>query len=126
MPLGQFIEGAAPLITEFSIRHRLERGLRISLFVALCTILMFGPLALGIVQDWSTALFEAGAAVVLLIWIAWQLTAEEIAIQWNPLFAPMLVFFGIVLVQIAFRRTVYSYDSVSELWLYIALSLIHI
>jgi len=120
MPLGQFIEGAAPLITEFSIRHRLERGLRISLFVALCTILMFGPLALGIVQDWSTALFEAGAAVVLLIWIAWQLTAEEIAIQWNPLFAPMLVFFGIVLVQIAFRRTVYSYDSVSELWLYIA------
>src|SRR5208282_2204749 len=120
MPPGQAIEGAAPLVTEVSIRHRLERRLRISLFVALCTLLMFGPLALGIVQDWSIALFEAGAAVVLLIWMAWQLTACEVRVRWNPLFAPMFVFLGLVLVQIAFHRSAYLYDSLSELWLYIA------
>jgi O-antigen ligase len=120
MPPGQIIEHADPLVTEVTIRHRLERGLRISLFVALCILLMFGPLALGIVQNWSTALFEAGAAVVLLIWMVWQLTASEISVRWNPLFAPMLVFFGLVLVQIAFHHTAYLYDSLSELWLYIA------
>ncbi len=120
MPPGQIIEHAAPFVRGVTIRHRLERGLRISLFVALCSLLMFGPLALGIVQDWSTALFEAGAAVVLLIWMAWQLTASEVRVRWNPLFAPILVFFGLVLLQIAFHHSAYLYDSVSELWLYIA------
>src|SRR5208282_2697668 len=120
MTPGQIIEHADPLVTEVTIRHRLERGLRISLFVALCTFLMLGPLALGIVQNWSTALFEAGAAVVLLIWMVWQLTASEVRVRWNPLFAPMLVFFGLVLVQITFHHTAYLYDSLSELWLYIA------
>jgi O-antigen ligase len=80
---------------------------------------MFGPLALGIVQDWSIALFEAGAAVVLLIWITWQLAAHKVRIRWNPLFAPMLVFFGLVLVQIGCHRSAYLYDTLSELWLYI-------
>src|ERR1035438_428601 len=116
MPPVQLIEGAAPLVTTFSIRRRLERGLRVSLFVALCAILMFGPLALGIVEDWSTALFEVAAAAVLLLWMAWQLTSVEVKIRWTPLFAPMLPFFALVLVQIAFRRSAYLYDSVSELW----------
>jgi len=120
MPPGQTVEGVAPFVTEVSIRHRLERGLRIFLFVALCTLLVFGPLALGIVQDWSTTIFEAGAAVVLLIWMAWQLTACEEEVRWNPLFAPMLAFFGLVLVQIAFHHTAYLYDSLSELWLSVA------
>ena len=120
MPPGQVIEGEAPLVGEVSTRHRLERGLRISLFVALCTLLIFGPLALGIVQDWSIALFEAGAAVVLLIWMASELAAREVRIRWNPLFAPMLVFFGLVLVQIRGHRSVYLNDTLSELWLYIA------
>ena len=120
MPPGQVIEGAAPLVTEVSFHLRLERRLRICLFVALCTLLMFGPLALGIVQDWSIALFETGAAVVLLLWMAWQLTTREVRVRWNPLFAPMLVFFGLVLVQIACHHSPYLYDSLSELWLYIA------
>ena len=117
---GQFIEGATPLVTAVGFRQRLHRGLRIALFVVLCALLMFGPLALGIVHDWSIALFEAGAAAVLLIWMSWQLTAREVRIRWNPLFAPMLVFFGLVLVQIVFHRSAYLYDSLSELWLSIA------
>ena len=120
MPHGQLIEGEAPVITTFRFRSRLERGLRISLFVALCAVLIFGPLARGVVDDWAIALLEAGSAAVLLLWMAWQLTAVEIKIRWSPLFAPMLVFFGLVLVQIAFHRTAYLYDSLSELWLFIA------
>jgi O-antigen ligase len=120
MPPGQVIEGEPPLVGEVSTRHRLERGLQISLFVALCSVLVFGPLALGIVQDWSIALFESGSAVVLLIWLLWQIAAREVSIRWNPLFAPMLVFFGFVSVQIVSHRSAYSYDTLTELWLCIA------
>ena len=120
MPLGVSIEGAMPLVTAIAVRRRVERGLRMTLFVALCAILIFGPLALGSVQDWSTAMFEGGSALVLVMWMTWQLTAGDIKLRWNPLFAPMLVFFGIVLAQILFHRSVYLYDTLSELWLYIA------
>jgi O-antigen ligase len=120
MPPGQVIEGEPPLVGEVSTRHRLERGLQISLFVALCSVLVFGPLALGIVQDWSIALFESGSAVVLLIWLLWQIAAREVSIRWNPLFAPMLVFFGFVSVEIVSHRSAYSYDTLTELWLCIA------
>jgi O-antigen ligase len=124
MPHGQLIEGEEPVITTFPFRSRLERSLRMSLFVALCAVVIFGPLARGVVDDWAIALFETGAAVVLLLWMAWQLTAVEIRIRWSPLFAPMLAFFGLVLVQIAFHRTVYLFDSLSELWLFIAYAIL--
>jgi O-antigen ligase len=117
---GRATERAAPPVTGVTIRHRLERVLRISLFVALCTLLMFGPLALGIVQEWSIAIFEIGAAAVLLIWITWQLLAREVRVRWNPVFAPMLVFLGLVLLQITFHQSAYLYESLRELWLYIA------
>jgi O-antigen ligase len=125
MPLGQVSngqvsDGETPIATQVSIRQRLEHGLRIMLFVALCSLLMFGPLAFGIVQDWSLALFELGAAVILLIWMAWQLAADKIRIRRNPLFAPMLAFFGFVLLQIGSHRSAYLHDTLSELWLTIA------
>jgi len=116
----QIIEGEAPRVGAVSVRHLLERGLRIFLFVALCSLLMFGPLALGIVQYWSVAVFEAGAAVLLLIWVVWRLTVRAGRVRWSPLFAPMLVFLGLVLGQIAFHRSAYVYDTLSELWLYLA------
>ena len=102
------------------MRQRMEHGLRLSLFVALCAILIFGPLAFGIVQDWSVAVFEVAAAFILLLWMAWQLAVREIRIEWSPLFVPMLFFFAIVLAQIAFNRTAYFYDSLTALWLYTA------
>jgi O-antigen ligase len=117
---GQVIEGAAPLLRRVGIRPRLARWLRISTFLALCMVLLFGPLAFGIVQDWSLAVFEVGCALTLAVWMAWQLAAEEIRLRWNPLFAPMLGFLAVVLIQIVSHRTAYLYDSLSELWLYFA------
>jgi O-antigen ligase len=117
---GPLVDGGHPLVTKVSTCHRLERGLRFSLSLAFFALLIFGPLAFGVVQNWSIALFEAGAASLLLIWMVWHLTASEIKVQWNPLFAPMLVFLGLVLVQIAFHRSAYLHDSLAELWLCIA------
>lgn len=116
MPAGQLIEGRAPVVTAPGVRLRMERRLKISVFIAICVVLMFGPLALGAVDFWSTSLFETGAAAVLLLWITWQLASVEVKIRWNPLFDPMLVLFALVLLQIAFHRTAYLYDSLSELW----------
>jgi len=120
MPTAHLIEGAAPVITTLGVRLRMERGLRMALFVALCAILIFGPLAMGAVDDWSIAILEIGAAAILSIWMAWQLAAAAVRVRWSPLFAPMLVFFGLVAAQIAFHRTAYPHDSISELWRYIA------
>ncbi len=118
--MGQTIEGIGHFTKEAELRHRIARGLRAALFVFLCALLIFGPLALGVVQPWSTALFEIAAALLLLPWMGWQLAAGEVKIRWNPLFAPALVFCGLVTAQIVFHRTAYLYDSLSELWLYIA------
>jgi O-antigen ligase len=120
MPAGQIIEGAPANVRATGIRPRLASGLRVWLFVWLCAVLIFGPLALGIVQDWSVALFENGCALTLLIWMAWQLAEGEVRIRRNPLFAPMLALLGLVLAQIVFHRTAYLHDSLSELWLYVA------
>jgi O-antigen ligase len=121
---GQVIEGAAPTLRRLEVRPRLARWLRISTFLALCMVLLFGPLAFGIVQDWSLGLFEFGCAFTLLVWMAWQLAAGKIRLRWNPLFAPMFVFLGVVLTQIALHRTAYLYDSLSELWLYFAYAIL--
>ncbi len=129
---AQAIEGNPPVVTAVGYRHWLERALRVSLVVAFSALLIFSPLALGAVQDWSIALLEAGAAAVLLIWVAWLLSANWIfsspavavgsraGVRWNPLLAPMLLFLGIVLAQIAFHGTAYLYDSLAELWLCLA------
>lgn len=90
------------------------------LFVGLCILLLSGPLAFGAVEPWSTALFEGGAAFLLLIWLGWYLSDDEIKVKWSPLFLPMLTFGGIVAAQIVFHRTTYRYDSLSALALYSA------
>ena len=120
MHSARAIEGSAPVVSKVRVRDRLERALRTTLFVEFSAVLIFGPLALGVVQDWSIAVFEAAAAAVLLIWMAWQLSAGVFKVRWNPLFAPMLVFFGVALAQVAFHRSAYLSDSFAELWISLA------
>lgn len=138
MHFAHAIEGSAPVVTSVSHRDRLERGLHIALLVAFTAVLIFGPLALGAVQNWSIALLEAAASGLLLIWMAWRLSASTspiiahkspkifplIGIRSSPLFAPMLVFLGIVLAQIGLHRSAYLHDSFAELWLCIAYGII--
>jgi O-antigen ligase len=120
MAPGQTIEGAVAQVKQIDARDRIEHGLRTVLFIFFCATLIFGPLALGVVQDWSIAFFESAAALILLLWSLWQLSRVELRPRWNPLFAPALVFAVLAVTQIALHRTVYLYDSVSEFWLYIA------
>jgi O-antigen ligase len=118
------IEGNATIASPVPSHAHIERILAACLFGAFCSVLIFGPLALGAVQNWAIAVLEAAAAAIFLIWMAWRLaatgTAAQIKIRWNPLFAPMLAFLAVALFQIAFHRTAYLNDSLNELWLCIA------
>jgi len=83
-------------------------------------LLLLGPLAFGAVEPWSIFVLEAGAAVLLMIWIVRQAWSGELQILGNPLFAPMLIFALVVILQIATGRTAYRYETISTGLLYFA------
>ena len=94
----------------------LERGLdrkpgilQWVLVLGLCSVLIFAILAFGAVEEWSTFIFEAGAAVLFLIWAGKQLVCRQLNLSRNPLYPPALLFFVLLLAQIALRTSAYSY-----------------
>ena len=90
------------------------------LFYGVFGLLLFGPLAFGAVEAWSMFLMEAGAAALFMVWLVRQVTSGEVRIQGSPLFAPMLVFAGLIAIQLFTHRTSYRYETLSSLWLYCA------
>jgi O-antigen ligase len=83
-------------------------------------LLLFGPLAFGAVEPWSTFLMEAGSAALFLLWIGKQVLDGEMNIRWNPLFLPMGVFGLLMLSQLVLRRTAYPHDTMALAFLYFA------
>ena len=83
-------------------------------------LLMFGPLAFGAVEPWSIFLMQAGAALLLVLWSVQQVLQGRIEIRPNPVFAPMLVFGGLVLAQLVLRRSAYMHETVNGALLYVA------
>ena len=61
--------------------------------VGLCALLIFAVLAFGAVEEWSTFAFEAGAAVLFLVWAGKQFVSREVTLSKNPLYPPALFFF---------------------------------
>lgn len=83
-------------------------------------LLLFGPLAFGAVEPWAIFVLEAGAALLLMLWTIRQVTSGELSITGNPLFAPMLVFAFLILLQLVTGRTAYRYETSSAGLLYCA------
>ena len=83
-------------------------------------LLMFGPLAFGAVEPWSMLILEVGSILLLLLWIAREYLTNGINIHPNPLFLPMLVFAGLVFIQIIFGLSASRSDTVSQALLYFA------
>jgi O-antigen ligase len=93
-------------------------ALRLVLIVLLSGLLIFAPLAFGLVSGWAVGIFEACSAVLLLIWLVSQFASSTPRIETTPLYAPMLAFGLLTAAQILFRRTAYRYDSIAEFLLY--------
>lgn len=88
------------------------------LFYGTFGLLMFGPLAFGAVEPWSIFIMEAGAIVLILLWLKKQQLDGDITIQWSPLFLPMGAFGILILAQLMFRTSAYPHDTFSGALLY--------
>ena len=94
------------------------------LVVGLCVLLIFAVLAFGAVNEWSTFAFEAGAAVLFLVWVGQQLVSRQVTLSKNPLYLPAFLFFGLVLAQVALRESAYEYVTKYEALQYVAYGIV--
>lgn len=85
---------------------------------------MFGPIAFGAVEPWSTFVVEVGSVALTLLWLAKQWVDREINILWNPLFLPMAAFGVLVTAQIAFHVSAYRHDTISGAMLFCAYAML--
>jgi O-antigen ligase len=83
-------------------------------------VFTFAVLAHGVVEPWSEAILESGAAVLLLIWAVDFYRRPEGKIQWSPLNVWILCFIAIGLGQLVFHQTVNPYLTRVELLKYAA------
>lgn len=82
------------------------------------TLLLFGPLASGAVEAWATFALQAGVTFLLSLWVTRQVLSSCVQVTGNALFAPMLVFAGLIGIQIAFGITAYRFATISGALLY--------
>jgi O-antigen ligase len=94
------------------------------LVLGLCSLLIFAVLAFGAVDEWSTFVFEAGAAVLFLVWAGNQVVSRQVKLSKNPLHLPALLFFGLILAQVALRRSAYGYVTEYEALQYISYGIV--
>lgn len=85
---------------------------------------MFGPIAFGAVEPWSTFVVEVASVALTLVWLAKQWVDREINILWNPLFLPMAAFGVLVTAQIAFHVSAYRHDTISGAMLFCAYAML--
>ena len=74
--------------------------------VGICSLLAFGPLAFGASEAWAILILQAGVALILIAWAIGAI-AYRVDIRTSPLFTPMLLFAGLVLMQLVFHRSAY-------------------
>jgi O-antigen ligase len=94
------------------------------LIFGLCVLLIFGVLAFGAVEEWSTFAFEAGAAALFLIWVGKQLVSRNVGLSKNPLYPPAFLFFLLILGQIFLDRSAYSYVTRYEALKYVSYGIV--
>src|ERR1700676_4900539 len=88
------------------------------LVVGLSVILIFAVLAFGSTDLWAIAAMEVGSALLLLFWIWPQICSGGLELSPNPLYAPVVLFGLIIVVQIVFGLSAYAHATREELWKY--------
>jgi O-antigen ligase len=95
-----------------------------ALVLGLCSLLIFAVLAFGAVEEWSTFTLEAGAAALFLVWVGKQSVSRQVELSRNPLYPPALFFFGLILAQVALRRSAYGYVTKYEVLQYVSYGIV--
>jgi O-antigen ligase len=106
-----------------SVRDKHKMSTDSVLLAGVFSLLFFGPLAFGAVEPWAIFVLEAGAAILLAVWLRKQSTTGELSLRNNPLYFPMAGLAAVVLLQIVFGWTAYRHDTISKVLLYVAYAL---
>ena len=85
--------------------------------VGICLLLAFSVLAFGAVEEWSQAVLEIGACLLLVGWavVCYRRHAEQMVI--SPLLPPLVLLSLVILAQIVFHTTASRYSTRIELQL---------
>lgn len=83
-------------------------------------VLIFGVLAYGAVETWSTFVLEAGATALFALWVVRQLWARTIRVSAHSLYLPAIFFFLAVVAQLGLHISAYPYVTQYELAQYVA------
>src|SRR6266849_10163123 len=94
------------------------------LVLGFCALLIFAVLAFGAVYEWSTFAFEASAALLFLVWAGEKLVSKKIELSKNPLYLPAFLFFGLIVAQVALRRSAYGYVTKYEALQYVSYGIV--
>jgi O-antigen ligase len=94
------------------------------LLPGLLALLAFGVLAFGAVNEWATLAFEAGAAILFLIWVSAQLAAGPVKLSKNPLYLPALLFFVLILGQVWLPISAYTYVTKYQVLRYVSYGIV--
>ena len=77
--------------------------------VGICCLLAFAVLSFGAVQEWSQAVLEVGAALLLVVWAVRQYGIKAELVSISPEFLPLCAFALVVGVQLLFHLTASRY-----------------
>src|SRR6267142_2107997 len=83
----------------------------------ICALAVFAVAAHGSVEDWSRAVFETGAALLLLAWSLWIYFTRQEQIAFSAVLPPLAAFSLVVCGQWIFHGTASSYSTRMELLL---------
>jgi O-antigen ligase len=88
------------------------------LVAGLSALLIFAVLAFGSVDLWAISILEIGSGLLLLMWILPQNFSGHIRLKVNRLYAPVVLFGLIIVVQVVFGLSAYVHVTRFELWKY--------
>lgn len=94
------------------------------IFYGVFGLLLFGPVAFGAVDDWAILALELGTIMLFSLWAIKQATNADPKITKNHLFAPILAFAGVVVLQFVAGRSAYRQATRSAALLYCAYAIL--
>ena len=98
----------------------LDRTLMYGLFF----VLIFGVLAFGCVEDWSSFGFELGGLGLFITWSVQQLLSRRVRLSLTPLYLPAFLFLALILIQLSLHKSAYAYATRYEVLRYVAYGIV--
>jgi O-antigen ligase len=124
MGFGRQTAGVSAAVVDVPLEDRRAEIAGAVLVSSLAGLLIVLTLCFGGVTASAILLLEAGAAALLLLWLAMGVWSESLSVTVNGLFAPGAVLLLLSAVQLTFNWTAYRYSTEIELLKYVAYGLL--